>query len=124
MIGRRRSPPTAAITAAGIDHVRLSYEYLDAGDIDGYASLLDEHVQVKRPDAPHGHGRAEVLRLHANIATPACKHEIYKIIADGDCVAAVGRFTGHIEAEFVDVFTLSDEGLLAGYRRFYFANPN
>lgn len=125
MIGSRGSPPSAAITAAGVDHIRLSYDYLDAGDMDGYGSLLDEYVHVKRPDAPAGRGRAEVLKLHADLAGPAHKHELFKIIAEGGSAAAMGRMsTGRFEVEFVDFFTLSDEGLLLGYRRFYFVAPN
>ncbi len=133
----RHPAPSTAITAAGLDHVRLSYLYLDSGDIDGYGSLLDEHAQVYRPDAPHGNGRAEILRLHTAIGGPSVRHHIYKIVADGDCVAVIGRSTqttpptidasGRCEepsfVEFADFFTLSDDGMLLGYRRFYFAPP-
>ncbi|MDX3852321.1 nuclear transport factor 2 family protein [Streptomyces sp. AK02-01A] len=128
----RCSPPSPAVTAAGIDHVRLMYHYLDTGDIDAIGSLLDENAQVKRPDVPYGHGREEVVRLHAEIVGPTDNHHIYKIIADGYCVVATGRFTesgssreeqGPREAEFADFFTLTDEGMLLGYRRFYFVAP-
>lgn len=142
-IDDRRTAPSA--TAAGLDHVRLSYLYRDDGDLDGFGSLLHEDIQVTRPDAPQGHGRAEVLRLHHAIADPAVGHHIYKVVADGDCVAVMGRLTGARRiapdgganqdargtagvappgAEFADFFTLSDEGMLLGYRRFYFAAPD
>jgi ketosteroid isomerase-like protein len=133
---QRRIPTSAAVTAAGLDHVRLSYQYLDSGDIDGFGSLLDEDVQVTRPDAPQGFGRAEVLRLHSQIAEPAVRHHIYKMVANGDCVAVMGRFIrvgdergavgarlGGPDVEFADFFTLSDEGMLLSCRRFYFAPP-
>jgi ketosteroid isomerase-like protein len=121
-----RTPTSAAVTAAGLDHVRLSYHYLDSGDIDGFGSLLDDDVQVTRPDTPQGFGRAEVLRMHSEIAGTSARHHIYKMVANGDCVAVMGRFTrtpGASDVEFADFFTLSDEGMLMGYRRFYFAPP-
>jgi hypothetical protein len=130
-IGRRS--PSAAATAAGVDHVRLSYHYLDEGDVDAYGSLFDEGAQVSRPDIPHGHGRAQLLELHADIAGPrTTRHHIYKIIAEGDSVAVMGHLgpsltcpqgedPSHID--FADFFTLSDEGMLLGYRRFYFVSP-
>lgn len=127
--GGLRMPSTAA-TAAGVDHVRLSYHYLDTGDIDAYGSLLDEHVQVCRPDMARGFGRAEVMQAHAELAGPPARHEIYKVIADGDGVAVTGRYTRPAtwrrpgwDVDFVDVFTLTDEGMLLGYRRFYFVPP-
>ncbi|WP_428965193.1 nuclear transport factor 2 family protein [Micromonospora fluostatini] len=131
--GGARPTRSTAVTAAGVDHVRLSYHYLDTGDIDAYGSLLDEHVQVRRPDLAQGRGRAEVLRTHAQVAGPPARHQIYKVIADGDGVAVTGRYTGSVaphpgqqpdgELDFVDVFTLTDEGMLLGYRRYYFVAP-
>jgi hypothetical protein len=123
--------PSSAVTSAGVTHVLLSYHYLDSGDIDGYGSLLDEHAQVNRPDLATAQGRTQVLGLHADIAGPPAQHHIYKVIADGDAVVATGRFTAPstrggraaVDAEFVDVFTLSGKGMLLGYRRFYFAAP-
>jgi hypothetical protein len=126
------SPPSSMITAAAVDHVRLSYLYLDEGNLDGYASLLDDDIQVKRPDVPDAHGRTEVLDLMATIAGPPGKHELYKVIASGDGVAVVGRFVGpgvlrhtpeSIDIDFVDVFTISDKGLLLGTRRYYYTAP-
>jgi hypothetical protein len=122
--GGRRSPPTAAVTSAGVDHVRLSYHYLDTGDLDGYGSLLDEQAQVCRPDAPQGEGTAQIVRVHAGIAGPPARHELHRIIAAGDSVVVVGRYLRPpLDVEFADFFTLTDLGLLLGYQRFYFAAP-
>lgn len=90
---RERSRPAAPVTAAGIDHVRLWYHYLDVGDLDAYGSLLDEHAQLSRPDALPGNGRAQILERQAELASSAVKHHIYKIIADDDAVAVMGRYT-------------------------------
>lgn len=127
MISHGASPPySSAATAAGVDHVKLSYHYLNIGDIDGYGSLLDEHVRVQRPDMAQGQGRLEVLRAHARLAGPPARHQIFRVIADGDGIAVTGRYTSppsHIDLDFVDVFTLTDQGMLLGYRRFYYLAP-
>jgi SnoaL-like protein len=127
--------PATSATVAGISHVQLSYHYLDAVDFDAYGSLLDEDAQVSRPDAPPGHGRAEVLRLQEEMAWRYSGHHIHRIVAEGDTVAVTG-VTGLCDGppdpscqqevrkvEFADFFTLTDEGMLLGYRRYYFAVP-
>ncbi|GAA4430650.1 nuclear transport factor 2 family protein [Actinokineospora soli] len=97
-------PWSTAATAAGVDHVRLSYLYLDEDDPDAFASLLHADVRIDRPDCRGG------------------RHALDKVIADGDCVAVVGRYScrsGGQDMPFADVFTLSAEGLLLGCRRYY-----
>jgi len=122
--GGSRTRSSAAI-AAGVDHIRLSYYYLDSGNIDAYGSLLDEGVQVHRPDLAQGRSRAEVLRTHAQVAGPPARHQIFKVIVDGHAVAVTGRYTSppRDDVDFVDVFTLTDEGMVQAYRRFYFVAP-
>jgi ketosteroid isomerase-like protein len=122
---RDRSRPAAPVTAAGVDHVRLSYHYLDNGDLDAYGSLLDENAQLSRPDGPPGHGREQILEHQAELAWSAAEHHIYKIIAAGDAVAVMGRVrAGRArDVEFADFFTLTDKGLLLTCRRYYFAAP-
>lgn len=94
-----------AATAAGVDHVRLSYLYLDDDDPDAYASLLHADMRGDRPDCRGG------------------RHALHRVIADGNAVAAVGSFTDRTGGcrFFVDVFTLSAEGLLLAVRRFHAA---
>lgn len=120
---------------AGVSHVQLSYHYLDAVDFDAYGSLLDEDAQVSRPDAPPGHGRAEVLRLQEEMACRYSGHHLHQIVAQEHTVAvtgvtglcggppAPGRQQEVRKVEFADFFTLTDEGMLLGYRRYYFAVP-
>ncbi|MCB5163528.1 nuclear transport factor 2 family protein [Streptomyces bambusae] len=117
--GRGR-PWGGMVTAAGVEHVRLAYHYLDTGDVDGYGSLLDEDVELCRPDAPPGHGRDEVVRLHQEGLVPPAPHAIDRIVAEGDSVVVVGRTGG---VGFVDVFTLSPEAMLRGCRRYYGVAP-
>ncbi|MGW7103188.1 nuclear transport factor 2 family protein [Streptomyces sp. NPDC054838] len=98
-----RVPPSPVVTDSGVDHVRLAYHYLDSGDLDGYGSLL--HAGLL--------GVAELER-------PAfgARHHITRIVADGDCVVAMGRVAPQ-QRDFVDVFTLSAEGMLRACRRYY-----
>jgi ketosteroid isomerase-like protein len=127
---RRR--PSAAILAAGIDHVRLLYHYIDTWDMDGYGSLLDDDVRLWSPGAPVGRGRAEVIGLQQGLAGPPARHETHEIIASGDKVAVVGR---HIRpardrseppetVEFADFFTLTEDAMLLTHHRYYFIAPD
>lgn len=124
MTGDGHPPPSAATLAAGVDHVRLSYLYLDEGDLDAYASLLHEDVQVRTPGAPACHGRADAVRL---AITTRGRHELFKVIGEGYCVVAVGHYSpsGAVsrEFDFADFFTLSDDSLLLSRRRFYYLQP-
>lgn len=103
----RRIPPSPVITDSGVDHVRLAYHYLDTGDLDGYGSLL--HAGSLGPDL-------EAPRIDG------ARHDITRILADGACVVAMGRLAPQ-QRDFVDVFTLSDEGMLRACRRYYSTLP-
>jgi hypothetical protein len=124
--------PGAAATEAGIDHVRLSYHYLDVGDVDGYQSLLDDFVELRRPDAPPGRGRVQVADIQAALARPPGEHQLYRIIGANGAVAVMGRFVSGSGApsgaasapiEFADFFTLTGDGMLLGCSRYYFTPP-
>ncbi|MFI5761710.1 nuclear transport factor 2 family protein [Streptomyces sp. NPDC051563] len=104
----RRIPPSPVITDSGVDHVRLAYHYLDSGDLDGYGSLLHAGSLGAELEAPGGAG---------------ARHHITRIVAEGDCVVAMGRLAPQ-QRDFVDVFTLSDEGMLRACRRYYSARPS
>ena len=110
----RFSPVVAAV---GLDHVRLSYEYLDRGDHDGYASLLDPAATV---DEPGRSGRR--LRSRG-------EHRLNEVFAADGRVAAVGRFVGAdvlgepVDVDFADIFALSPSGLLLRRRSYYHVDP-
>ncbi|MFD3694550.1 nuclear transport factor 2 family protein [Streptomyces sp. NPDC058646] len=104
----RRLPPSPVVTDSGVDHVRLAYDYLDAGDLDGYSSLLHAgHLGVAELERP----------------APGARHHITRIVAEGDCVVAMGRLSPQ-QREFVDVFTLSAEGMLRACRRYWAAGQS
>ncbi|MFI9387409.1 nuclear transport factor 2 family protein [Kutzneria sp. NPDC052558] len=114
--GDRQLRPSAATTAAGLDHVRLSYAYLDEGEWDAYTSVLDEDMAVYGIGAGPALGRAEAVRAVGGLAG---RHEVHQVIGSGSCVVAIGRYRGAVaDVEFADVFTLSDRALLLSQRRF------
>jgi hypothetical protein len=124
--------PSTALTAAGITHAMLTYRYRDAGDLDGYGSLLDEGVEVAEPGAPRCRGRGEVLRSEAGAAGRRGRHRLRRVVAEGDTIVVVGRLSapdggtaedGPEGVDFVDVFTLSDAALILDCRRYYHAEP-
>lgn len=124
--GSRGSPPNTPVTAAGIDHVRLSYLYLDRGDIDGYLSLLHADVSVRLPGYVEIRGRERVGAFQARPERGRVDHLIHNVIGSGDQVAAEGRYvlrgTGE-GVDFTEVFLLSEEGLLRSQKRYYFVAP-
>lgn len=104
----RRLTPSRVVTDSGVDHVRLAYDYLDAGDLDGYGSLLDAGALGAELERPRPSG---------------ARHLISRIVADGDCVVVVGRLAPQ-QREFVDVFTLSAQGMLRSCHRYYAATEH
>jgi hypothetical protein len=69
--GDRQLRPSAAITAAGLDHVRLAYHYLDAGELDAYTSMLDEDMRLYGVGTNPAHGRTAAVRAARELAGPA-----------------------------------------------------
>lgn len=113
------------VTAAGIDHVRLSYHYLDQGDADGYASLLDSAAVLDEPGHARVHGRAAVAESRCLRWCGA--HDLHAVFAADGRVAAVGRFNRDgdgVDVDFADIITLSEHGLLMTQRCYYFVRPN
>jgi hypothetical protein len=113
--------PGDRIAAAGVDHARLTYHYLDCGDIDSYASLLHDDIVLRRPGAATISGRDRVE--HARARSPKQRHVIDRVFAAGDRIAAIGRVTDRTELEFVDIFTVSDNGLLIAQTTYFFTPP-
>ncbi|TXS52352.1 nuclear transport factor 2 family protein [Streptomyces sp. t39] len=115
------------VTAAGIDHVRLVYDYLDAGDPDACASLLHDRVVFELPGLAPAHGRAAVLEAHLRHTRPAVRHEIDRVVAQDRSVVAAGRRVvpgrDAPEQRFVDVFTIADDGMVSGCTRYYHLAP-
>ncbi|WP_165977995.1 nuclear transport factor 2 family protein [Nonomuraea diastatica] len=118
---------SAGLASIAVDHARLSYEYLDAGDIDAYASLFEKDVVLSRPGLTV-RGRTELERFQEERAG-RCHHTVSTVIASTEHIAVVGRRTrrpdepGEGPLEFADVFTLSGSGLFSAQQTFYFIAP-
>jgi ketosteroid isomerase-like protein len=124
--GSRGNSPITPVTAMGIEHVRLSYLYLDRGDIDGYLSLLHADFSLLMPGESEIHGRDRVGAFQAQPAQLAADHLIHHVIGSGDRVAVEGRYVsgeGGEGVDFTEVFSLSEEGLLRSRKRYYFIAP-
>ncbi|MER7949381.1 nuclear transport factor 2 family protein [Streptomyces sp. NPDC096079] len=119
--------PADLVTAAGIDHVRLVYDYLDAGDLDACASLLHDGVVLELPGLPAFHGRAAVLHTHFGRTLPGARYEIDRVMGQDRGVVATGRRvvpgTDGQDLRFVDVFTIADDGLVLACTRYHHVAP-
>lgn len=119
--------PADPVTAAGVDHVRLVYDYLDAGDLDACASLLHVDVEFGLPGRPPARGRTAVLHAHRSDVALTTRHEIDRIVAHDHCVVAVGRRldsgTGESCLRFVDVFSIADDAMVRSCTRYYHTTP-
>ncbi|ROP35953.1 nuclear transport factor 2 family protein [Saccharothrix texasensis] len=112
------------VTTVGVEHVRLSYEYLDRRDMDGYGSLFDDEAELCSPVAGVVRGRAGIESYQAERAVDGGRHVVEEVIAAPGRVVVVGRVTGAgREVEFVDLFTLTEHGLLRSQKSFFFAAP-
>ncbi|WP_020667006.1 nuclear transport factor 2 family protein [Amycolatopsis nigrescens] len=130
---------SGTLTTVGIDHARLSYHYLDLGDMDGYASLFEADAVVRIPGKPTIRGRDRLERLHSGphgglhsglqSGLPAprhCEHLVHDVFGAGNRVAAVGSLVDGItgvQVDFADTFTISDSGLIRSQVRYFFADP-
>lgn len=127
---RGHGPTTStAVMAAATDHVRLGYHYLNTGDLDGYASLLDPQAEVRRPGhRPPVRGRDRVVRWLAETAADRQVHEVFEVFGHHDRVAVTGRLIGPTpgarqDVGFADFFQVSEIGLLLTQTRYYFTDP-
>lgn len=104
------------VAAVGVDHVRLSYYYLDQGDLDEYASLLDSKAVLVLPRRGRVHGPGAVAAVRCSHQRGA--HTLRAVFAVGGWVVALGRFVGvghdgaGVDVDFADIFSLSEYGLL------------
>jgi hypothetical protein len=118
---------SAAVAAIGIDHARLTYAYLNNGDIDTYASLFDEAAVVRSPGRETIHGRAALEKAQADSGDGArTRFVVQNVFASGNRVAATGRLTrdivscGYGDIEFADIFTIGESGLFVAQSTYFF----
>ena len=121
--------PECEPIASAIDHVRLSYWYLDEEDLDAYCSLFTEQAVLLQPGAHPVSGRAAMERAaRMRRCGRFVRHLVYEVFGSGHRVAAVGRLLHRrppagdheVDLDFIDVFTVADNGLLASRMTFLF----
>ena len=112
----KHARPSAAAGPPGIDHVRLSYHYLDIGDLDGYGSLFTADAVLHFPGMAPIRGRSAIESFR--LAHPPGGYTVQSVtVTHGEVVvhgviAAIGPNGGSTNTAFVDSFTLSDYGLI------------
>jgi|GEM_PF-1890527 len=119
--------PADGLTAAVIDSVRLSYHYLDAGDIDGYVSLFDAGAVLRHPGHHATCGRDQV-ETAAQRQARSGMHLIQRLFGAGNQVAATGQYSARetgrpVDVEFADIFTVAENGLLTLKATYFFTAP-
>ncbi len=110
---------SAAVAATGLDHARLAYHYLDTGDMDGFASLFAEEVELLCPGAAPIRSRAAIEAS----TLPTGRHLVRGMFGAGGRIAATGVFHGEVTVEFADIFAISPDGLLKSQARYFFTPP-
>lgn len=127
-----RADASTAAAAAGVRHVLLTYHYRDIGDLEGLASLLADDVRFDQPGRPTRQGRSAVLEAHGVETTLHSQHELELVVAEEDVVVVRGRVVDSSPGskrttadgmEFVDLFTVSEHGLVRSCRRYHYLAP-
>jgi hypothetical protein len=113
--------------AAGLDHVRLSYHYLDIADVDGYGSLFDVDAILQPPGMSPVRGRRQIERFQQlRIGVGGGNHEVAHVFGSGGRITAVGRYSTVDEdgregcVEFADLFTINPNGLIASQKTYLY----
>lgn len=110
-------------TDIAIEHILLSYLYLDKGDTEGYASLLDRAAHFEEPGHPTAHGPEASAALLLGRYGERGTHRPDRVIASGENIVVIGDLTPRKNEmrkhEFADVFAFNEHGLLASWRRFH-----
>jgi ketosteroid isomerase-like protein len=109
------------LTSVAMDHVRLSYCYLDEGDVDAYCSLFAEQAVHRQTGTTPVTGRTELERVERARKTPV-RHSIHRLFATGRQVTAIGlrHLYAQGDVHFIDIFTVADNGLLADRTTYLF----
>lgn len=120
---------SAVATEIGVEHVRLSYDYLDRGDVDGYVSLLAPDAVLLRPDGRDVRSRAAIERwLASGVDHTTGAGTVSAVFPVAGNVIAVGHYAGNDadghprDVEFTDIFTIAPTGLLRSVKRYFFVN--
>lgn len=114
------------MTSMGAEHALLSYHYLDEGDVEGYASLVDRGALFEHPGHPVARGPRRAAELVLDRYGSRGTHRPHHVVAAQDDVVVIGTLnTRDAESgrestqEFADFFVINEHGLLTSWRRFH-----
>lgn len=120
-------PRTTGTTAAGLDHVRLSYHYLDVADLDGYGSLFDVDAVLNAPGMSPIRGRRQIEKFQQlRAGTAGGRHALDHVFGSSGRITAIGKYFTTDEdgregsIEFADLFTIAPNGLIASQKTYLY----
>ncbi|WP_017601298.1 nuclear transport factor 2 family protein [Nocardiopsis lucentensis] len=118
-------PPGTSVSSIGAEHALLTYLYLDRGDVDGYASLVDGDARFEHPGFPVAHGAEAAAALALRCCGSGGSHRPQRVITAERDVIVTGELVlqdteteERSSEEFADLFAITEHGLLASWRRF------
>lgn len=118
---RQRDLTVSALASTiGREHIRLSYEYLNRRDVEGYASLVDPMARFRGPGPRLARGPQAAAELLIGLLPETSTHTLHRVVIEDDQAAVSGALTtaDSTRHDFVDFFSISDHGLLLSWRRF------
>ena len=121
-------PPSTAQTMDHVATARRLYEYINAGDIEGFATLLsDDFVEHEETPglAPTKGGVKDFFRMQ-RAAFPDMRMDVEDAFASGEKAVARVRYTGSnrgdfmgmpatgksVDVQLIDMFAFGDDGLV------------
>ncbi|MFJ6632441.1 nuclear transport factor 2 family protein [Streptomyces sp. NPDC091376] len=102
-----------------VEHVYLSYAYLNARDYDAFASLLDEDVTLRGPDGTAAFGRAAVTAAEESRRFTYVIEDLWGS-AERMVVTGIRRCPEDTcpAVDFAAIFNLSKCGLISSCRTY------
>jgi len=117
------------VISSNVERVRLYYELVDGGDVDGLIDLFAPHAEYHRPGYQPLVGHANLERFYRDQRViKEGRHVVAAVVEDGDDVAVQGRFDGvlrdgtKVVLRFADFFHCTPQGAFAR-RDTYFFQP-
>ncbi|WP_190394167.1 nuclear transport factor 2 family protein [Nocardiopsis quinghaiensis] len=112
-------PGGSSVNAAAVDHVHLTYHYLNKRDFDGYASFLAENVRTTYPGLEPVRGTSATEEVQRSALGDDRTHVLRKVFGDESTVVALGVLdTGTSLEDFADVFRVDEHGMILEQQRF------
>ena len=110
MSNSSNSGVSTLVTSAAVDHVRLSYRYLNDGDVEGYASLLSENVVIAHPGLAPIRGARAAEEARRALPWKHGKLTLHTVFGNESTIVALGVVdTENSRDDFADDDVAFDE---------------